>query len=128
MIKKIVFYISMISFVLLTILVFEMLPFIYESGVCGILFLIFIIITFICELFMLIFNKRLIKKSFLNNMFIIIAVMYVSFLYYNIYSSSNNLYDASINYLKNNYFVLSMLFLFIILDMIINLVYDKKKG
>ena len=60
-------------------------------------------------------------------MFIIIAVMYVSFLYYNIYSSSNNLYDASINYLKNNYFVLSMLFLFIILDMIINLVYDKKK-
>lgn len=127
MIKKIVFYISIISFVLLAILVFEMLPFIYESGFCGILFLIFIIITFICELFMLIFNKRLIKKSFLNNIFIIIAVMYVSFLYYNIYSSSNNLYDASINYLKNNYFVLSMLFLFIILDMIINLVYDKKK-
>lgn len=127
MIKKIIFYISIISFVLLTVLVFEMLPFIYESGFQGILFLLFIVITFICELFMLVFNNNLIKKSILNNSLIIIIVMYVSFLYYNIYSSNDSIYVASITYLKHNYFILSILFLFIILDMIISFVFEKKK-
>lgn len=127
MIKNVIFYISIISFILLPFLIFEMLPFIFESGFQGILFLIFIIITFVCEIVMLIINKSIVKNSLLSNISIIVATIYISFLYYNIYNSNGTLYGVSVDYFKNNYFLLSMIFIFIIFDMIINYVCDRKK-
>lgn len=127
MIKKIIFYISIISFILLPFLIFEMLPFVYESGLQGILFLMFIIITFICEIVMLIINKSIVRNSLLSNISIIVATIYISFLYYNIYNSDGTLYGVSVEYFKNNYFLLSMIFVFIIFDMIINYVCDRKE-
>ncbi len=127
MIKRVIFYISIISFILLPFLIFEMLPFIYEANWQGILFLIFIIITFICEIVMLIINKSIITNSLLSNISIVVATIYISFLYYNIYSSNGTLYGVSVDYFKNNYFLLSMIFIFIIFDMIINYIYDKKE-
>ena len=102
MIKRVIFYISIISFILLPFLIFEMLPFIYEANWQGILFLIFIIITFICEIVMLIINKSIITNSLLSNISIVVATIYISFLYYNIYSSNGTLYGVSVDYFKNN--------------------------
>lgn len=127
MIKNVIFYISIISFILLPFLIFEMLPFIFESGFQGILFLIFIIITFVCEIVMLIINKSIVKNSLLSNISIIVATIYISFLYYNIYNSNGTLYGVSVDYFKNNYFLLSMIFVFIISNMIINYICDKKR-
>lgn len=127
MIKKVIFYISIISFILLPFLIFEMLPFVYESGFQGILFLMFIIITFICEIVMLIINKSIVINSLLSNISIVVATIYISLLYYNIYNSDGTLYGVSVEYFKNNYFLLSMIFVFIIFDMIINYVCDRKE-
>lgn len=117
MIKSIIFYISIISFILLSILVFEMLPFIYEMGFFGLLFLGIIISMFISELYMLINKKDIIKNMSLNNSLIIIGTMYISFLSYIIYSSIDLLSFKS-NYFKINYLILSLLFVFIIINMI----------
>ncbi len=127
MIKKIIFYISIISFVLLSFLVIEMLPFIYQSSWQGILFLLVVLITLIIELFIFIKNKEKVKKSILNNISIIIITMYTSFLYYNIYSFNNTLYTINIKYLKNNFLVLSIAFLFIMCSMLLNNFFDKEK-
>ncbi len=125
MIKKIIFYVSIISLILLSFLTIEMLPFIYESNWQGILFLLLVLCTFVFELTFFITNKENIKESILNNISIIVATMYVSFIYYNIYTSNTILYTISMKYLKDNYFILSLVFMFIILSMFLNYIIDK---
>lgn len=129
MIKKIIYSISLISLVFLTFLTVEMLPLIFKSNWQGIMYLVSVILILIFELYMLFNNKKALKKCLSYNTFIILVTMYVSIVYYKIFSNTVNslfLYDIDISYCKDNYLYLSFVLCLIIFNLIL-LVFDTKK-
>lgn len=112
MIKRIIYIMSNVSLILLTVLVLSMLPFILQAGFFGILFIISILLLLILELFLILSKNYFTEYSFFNHIFSIIIMMYFSFFYYRVYTLENNqssLYEVSVSYLKTNYFFLSLL-------------------
>lgn len=129
LINKIIYNISIISIIVLCYMTVEVMPFIFKSGVQGIIYLIFLFIFLISELIIYIYNKRIIKKSITYNFFIFAITTYVSILYYKIYTEEVVKYmlnSVSIKYLQDNFLLLSCALLFIILYLYM-LVYEKKK-
>ena len=114
MIKNIIYWISIFSFCFITYLIVQMLPIIVQSGWQGRVFIISTLLLFIVELIALLF-KIPITEFYSYNIFIIILAMYLSLVYYKIYSinpSSVSLYyDIDIRFCQYNYFIISMAFL-----------------
>lgn len=123
MVKNIIYYISIISFILITFLTEEMLLFIFQSSIQGIIYLISIFLLLITELYFLIIEKRFIKNSYIYNCLIILITMYISVIYYRIYTYNVDIYEIDIRYLKYNYLIISVILILII----INLFYKKYK-
>ncbi len=122
MIKKAIYFISIISISFLTFLVLEMMPLIFESNWQGKFFLFTIILFIIVELYLVIKEKSLVKKSWSYNIFLILATMYVSLIYYKIYSitpQTSSIYEINITYCKNNYLILGIIFIFIIINIFV---------
>ena len=90
-----------------------MLPIIVQSGWQGNIFIISTLLLFITELFTLI-SKVSPKELYSYNIFIIILAMYLSLVYYKIYSinptSTSLYYDVDISFCKNNYLTISIAF------------------
>lgn len=128
MIKKIIYVISIFSLVFLTFLTVQMLPIVLKAKWQGILFLISQLLLLLFELIVFIKNKNLIKTAWSYNVFVIAASMYLSIVYYKIYSYklilSSNYVD--INYCKDNYLILTSVFILIIVNLIF-IINDKKK-
>lgn len=114
MIKNIIYWISILSFCFITYLIVQMLPIIVQSGWQGRVFIISTLLLFIVELIALLF-KIPITEFYSYNIFIIVLAMYLSLVYYKIYSinpSSVSLYyDIDIRFCQYNYFIISMAFL-----------------
>ncbi len=128
--QKIIYVISIISFILLTTITIEMLPIIFQAQWQGIVYLILVFIILIIELITLINHKDLLKNSFIYNLFIILITMYVSIIYYKIYNvnfSSTYTYDIDIYYCKDNYILLSIALLLVIIYLIIYIIDTTKK-
>jgi len=113
MIKNIIYSISILSLCFITYLSVQMLPIIVQSGWQGNIFIISTLLLFIAELFTLI-SKVSPKELYSYNIFIIILAMYLSLVYYKIYSinptSTSLYYDVDISFCKNNYLTISISF------------------
>lgn len=113
MIKNIIYSISILSLCFITYLSVQMLPIIVQSGWQGNIFIISTLLLFIAELFTLI-SKVSPKELYSYNIFIIILEMYLSLVYYKIYSinptSTSLYYDVDISFCKNNYLTISIAF------------------
>lgn len=113
MIKNIIYSISILSLCFITYLSVQMLPIIAQSGWQGNIFIISTLLLFIAELFILI-SKVSPKELYSYNIFIIILAMYLSLVYYKIYSinptSTSLYYDVDISFCKNNYLTISIAF------------------
>ena len=113
MIKNIIYSISILSLCFITYLSVQMLPIIIQSGWQGNIFIISTLLLFIAELFTLI-SKVSPKELYSYNIFIIILAMYLSLVYYKIYSinptSTSLYYDVDISFCKNNYLTISIAF------------------
>ena len=113
MIKNIIYSISILSLCFITYLSVQMLPIIVQSGWQGNIFIISTLLLFIAELFTLI-SKVSPKEIYSYNIFIIILAMYLSLVYYKIYSinptSTSLYYDVDISFCKNNYLTISIAF------------------
>ena len=113
MIKNIIYSISILSLCFITYLSVQMLPIIVQSGWQGNIFIISTLLLFIAELFTHI-SKVSPKELYSYNIFIIILAMYLSLVYYKIYSinptSTSLYYDVDISFCKNNYLTISIAF------------------
>ena len=113
MIKNIIYSISILSLCFITYLSVQMLPIIVQSGWQGNIFIISTLLLIIAELFTLI-SKVSPKELYSYNIFIIILAMYLSLVYYKIYSinptSTSLYYDVDISFCKNNYLTISIAF------------------
>ena len=128
MIKQIIYTISIISLILLTIITVDMLPFIYQSKLQGLIFLLLVIALLIGELYTLIKYKKVIKKNICYNTFLILTTMYIVVIYYRIYSFDTNvLYSLDLKYLRFNYLILSVALLMMIIDLYIVIKEHNKK-
>lgn len=128
MLKKIVYTLSIICLIILTIITKNMIPLIFKSKIYGIIYLLFIITLLICELFALIKFKNVLKKNFSYNLFLILITTYISIIYYKIYSiNSSVIYNLDIKYLGYNYLFLSLIVLIVLIDLYLGINDYKKK-
>ena len=130
MISKIIYVISLISLVFLTILTVEMLPLIFQAKWQGMVYLVCVIFMLVLELYTLFNNKQVLKKSISYNIFIILITMYVGIIYYKIFSINTNslfIYDIDISYCRENYLILSIALILIIINLVSSVREVKKK-
>ena len=128
MLKRIIYTLSIVCLILLTIITKDMLPYIFKSKICGILYLSFTILLLVCELYALIKYKNVLKKSISYNSFLVVTTMYILIIYYRIYSINSSLdYTMNLKYLKINYLLLSFALLIIIGDLYLGIkAYSRK--
>lgn len=128
MIKRIIYALSILCLVLITIITKNMLPLIFRTKYPGIIFLIFTIILFVCELYALLKYKKALKKNVSYNLFVVLTTMYMAIVYYRIYSiDANVLYSFDLKYLRLNYIVLSLALIMIIIDLYLGIKDYKQK-
>lgn len=101
------------------------MPLIFESSWQGLLFLFTIFIFIILELYLVVKEKKIIKNAWYYNILLIMITMYLSIIYYKIYSIKSSLYGINLSYCKNNYLIISLVFIFIMFNMAI-IKYVKK--
>ena len=128
MIKKIIYALSILCLVILTIITKDMLPLIFRTKYAGIMFLVFIVLMLISELYALLKYKKALKKNISYNFFVVLATMYVVIVYYRIYSfDANVLYNFDLKYLRFNYIVLSVALIMIMVDLYLGIKDYKQK-
>ena len=129
MLKRIIYTLSIVCLILLTIITKDMLPYIFKSKICGILYLSFTILLLVCELYALIKYKNVLKKSISYNSFLVVTTMYILIIYYRIYSINSSLdYTMNLKYLKINYLLLSFALLIIIGDLYLGIKEYSRKA
>lgn len=122
MIKKILYTLSIICLVILTIVTKNMLPLIFKTRYSGVIYLFFILMLLICELFALIKYKKVIKKDVSYNSFLIITTLYILIVYYRIYSINTSFnYYMELKSLRFNYILLSFALFVIIFDLYLSI-------
>ena len=102
-----------------------MLPLIFRVKT-GIIFLVFVVLLLISELYSLIRYKKVVKKSISYNSFLIFTTMYILLIYYRIYSIDGINYITDYTYLKFNYLLFSLALVFILIDLYIGISEYKK--
>ena len=123
MIKKVIYYGRIVCFILYLLMVFFMLPYIYESGWPGILFLVMLVL-FVSSTLRSLFSSRAIFKEMVSYNLIIIALT----LYFAVITARllldprlqiSTLYTVNIEYCQTNFIILSFVMLGIVLNTII---------
>lgn len=128
--NKILYYMSLISEVIFLIMVCFLFPYLFQTGFAGILFLSTVIIYIGIRLFMILTRKRILEKVNFYNFLTIMLTFYLGIIFTRIMLvqfSSNALYELSMEYCRNNFFLISLTMICIILNTIILLFIKEDK-
>lgn len=120
---------SLISEVLFLIMTLILLPIIVKSGFSGGLFITTVIIYIGIRLFMMITKQKTLKKVAIYNILTISLTFYLGIIFTRIMVtelSPNILYELSMDYCRNNFFLISLTMICMILNTII-LLFSKEK-
>lgn len=132
MIRKIIYSISILSFCFFTFSIIEMLPIIFQSRLPGLLFLFSAFSLILLELILLVKRKELIQNSWTYNLLVIVTTMYLSIIYYKIYSISSTdisfYYNIDIHYCEFNYLILTLILVFIMIHILFLKKEQKEKN
>lgn len=130
-VNKVLYYMSLISEILFLIMTILLFPLIIKSKFSGWLFLITVIIYIMLRLFMLIAKKKIIEKVTLYNSLTIALTFYLGIIFARIMVtklSPSILYELSMTYCKNNFFLISLTMICMILNTIILLFSKENKN
>ncbi len=128
--NKTLYYMSLISEVIFLIMVCFLFPYLFQTGFAGILFLSTVIIYIGIRLFMILTRKRILEKVNFYNFLTIMLTFYLGIIFTRIMLvqfSSNVLYELSMEYCRNNFFLISLTMICIILNTIILLFIKEDK-
>lgn len=125
MLKNIIYYLGIISVIVLVFTIIEMIPFIFFAGFSGIFFLILVIFNFIFELIWMIIHCQQFRQASFYHLFLMMITIYLNFIYYQIYSRDTNL--SLIRYCRSNYFFLSLFFFAVISFTIFMLYFNREE-
>lgn len=125
MLKNIIYYLGIISVIVLVFTIIEMIPFIFFAGFSGIFFLFLVIFNFIFELSWMIIHSQQFRQASFYHLFLMMITIYLNFIYYQIYSRDTNL--SLIRYCRSNYFFLSLFFFAVISFTIFMLYFNREE-
>ncbi len=120
---------GLISEVLFLLMVIFLLPYILKSSWQGIFFLMMVLAFIGISLFIFLTKKSFVEKTNSYNIFTIALTFYLGIIFTRIALvklSSSILYDVSIVYCKNNFFLLSVTMICVILNTIVLAMTEKK--
>ena len=120
--NKVLYYMSLISEALFLIMVLILLPFIVKSGFSGGLFITTVMIYSSIRLFMIIAKQKVLQKVTLYNILTITLTFYLGIIFTRIMVTklnANILYELSMDYCKNNFFLIALTMICMILNTII---------
>ncbi len=121
MLKKVLYYLDIISLLAIAYLTIEQISFIFQSKMQGALYITTLIVLLVVKIYLLVRYKD--NDNYLSKVFVILAAIYLSFIYYKIYSLSLNKFSISVDYCMNNYLLLSLIYVVTIIQML----YRKKE-
>lgn len=113
---------SLISEILFLIMVSFLLPLLLQIGFVGILFLVTVLILIGLRLFMIITRKKVVQEVKIYNILTIALTFYLGIIFTRILLvklQSSVLYELSMVYCRNNFFLLSLTMICMILNTII---------
>lgn len=123
MIKKVIYYGRIVCFILYLLMVFFMLPYIYQSGWPGILFLVMLVLFVSSTLWSLLSNRAIFKEMVSYNLIIIALTLYFAVITARLLLDPrlqiSTLYTVNIEYCQTNFIILSFVMLGIVLNTII---------
>ncbi len=120
--NKILYYMSLISEVIFLIMVCFLFPYLLQTGFAGILFLGTVIIYIVIRLFMILTKKKIMEKVNFYNFLTIMLTFYLGIIFTRIMLVQfhpSALYELSMDYCRNNFFLISLTMICIILNTII---------
>lgn len=120
--NKVLYYMSLISEILFLIMVSFLLPLLLQIGFVGILFLVTVLILIGLRLLMIITRKKVVQEVKIYNILTIALTFYLGIIFTRILLvklQSSVLYELSMVYCRNNFFLLSLTMICMILNTII---------
>ncbi len=120
--KTVLYYMSLISQILFLVMTSILVPLILKSSWQGLMFLTTVLIYIGIRLFMIVTRKKIVEKVPIYNILTIALTFYLGIIFTRIMLvelSSNVLYDLSMEYCRNNFFLISITMICVILNTII---------
>ena len=108
--KTVLYYMSLISQILFLVMTSILVPLILKSSWQGLMFLTTVLIYIGIRLFMIVTRKKIVEKVPIYNILTIALTFYLGIIFTRIMLvelSSNVLYDLSMEYCRNNFFLIS---------------------
>lgn len=120
---RVIYYLRIVSNILFMVMPILLIPNIVNSGIEGIIFVIFYFLFVVINLYTILSQKKKYKENICYNILNICLFGYTFFLISRIYLDKSllldSIYEANLAYFKNNYLILSTLILGIIFNAII---------
>lgn len=120
--KTVLYYMSLISQILFLVMTSILVPLILKSSWQGLMFLTTVLIYIGIRLFMIVTRKKIVEKVPIYNILTIALTFYLGIIFTRIMLvelSSNVLYDLSMEYCRNNFFLISITMICVTLNTII---------
>lgn len=120
--KKILYGIRIVSNILFLILLILMLPYIYQSSWQGVLFFSVVLIYIGILLWTLLTKKKIYQETMSYNLIMICIFFYFALVTFRILCDvriQSDLYMINIDYCKNNFFLMSLIIIGMILNTIL---------
>lgn len=131
MLKKLIYYLRIVSIVLFIVFVYLLLDVILDCGIFGISFLVMCSLFILINLFTVLSRKDIYKDLVSYNLISVALTFYLGIIVvrlYTDYRANSLMYTLNYDYFKTNFIIIDLVILGIILNTLFIYFFDTKKG
>lgn len=131
MLKKLIYYLRIVSIVLFIVFVYLLLDVILDCGIFGISFLVMCSLFILINLFTVLSRKDIYKDLVSYNLISVALTFYLGIIVvrlYTDYRANSLMYTLNYDYFKTNFIIIDFVILGIILNTLFIYFFDTKKG
>ena len=130
MLKKLIYYLRIVSIVLFIVFVYLLLDVILDCGIFGISFLVMCSLFILINLFTVLSRKDIYKDLVSYNLISVASTFYLGIIVvrlYTDYRANSLMYTLNYDYFKTNFIIIDFVILGIILNTLFIYFFDTKK-
>ena len=131
MLKKLIYYLRIVSIVLFIVFVYLLLDVILDCGIFGISFLVMCSLFILINIFTVLSRKDIYKELVSYNLISLALTIYLGIIVTKLYTDYNAhslMYTLNYDYFKTNFIIVDLVILGIILNTLFIYFWDIKKG
>lgn len=131
MLKKLIYYLRIVSILLFIVFVYLLLDVILDCGIFGISFLVMCSLFILINLFTVLSRKDIYKDLVSYNLISVALTFYLGIIVvrlYTDYRANSLMYTLNYDYFKTNFIIIDFVILGIILNTLFIYFFDTKKG